>query len=536
MTSRAQYISYQDTGSFSGIVLDYLSGDEKLRPFYAHRPDWEGLSSAIQARQSRDFDRHSLHEAFLKQYELTEMPGAVKRNIDLLTSADCFTVCTAHQPNVFTGHLYVIYKILHAIRLAEELACRFPDKHFVPVFYMGSEDADIDELGSIQLFGKTYRWNTPQTGAVGRMKVDKALLDMIAGMEGQLAVEPYGKEMMALARQFYEEGVSIETATFRLLHELFGRYGLLVLMPDRPYWKRLFVSVMKREIEVQFSYRIVSDTVSRFPAVYKIQAAGRDINLFYLLDNLRERIIESGDGFRVNHTDIFFTREAILAELEEHPDRFSPNVILRPVFQETILPNIAFIGGGGEMAYWLELKALFEECRTLFPVLILRNSFMLFDDRSVELMSRLQLTHADVFSPLQGLADRIVTRLSDTRLDLAEEKSRLADLYEMIATLAGDVDPTLAGHADALRQKATNKLASLEKKMLSAARKKEEASIRQLSHLRERLFPGGVLQERSDNAFAWLSRYGFDWIDHLYSDSKALDQEFALVDVAVAKN
>ena len=243
---------------------------------------------------------------------------------------------------------------------------------------MGSEDADLDELGHIYLNGEKLEWETKQTGAVGRMKVDKQLIKLIDRIAGQIEVLTYGKELSDLFREAYQEGEQIQQATLRLVNELFKEFGLLVLIPDNAELKRTFNPVVKRELIDQFSHPIVEKTSIALGGNYKVQASGREINLFYLTEERRERIEKQGERYSVESLGLTWDEKEILDEVDAHPERFSANVILRGLFQETILPNIVFIGGGGEVAYWLQLKDVFEGCQIPYPMLVVRNSFLLY--------------------------------------------------------------------------------------------------------------------------------------------------------------
>src|ERR1700722_3965516 len=396
------YLPYRQTGYFSRIITDYLDQADTLKPFYTHAVSTAGLRQSIAARQKAPVDRATLVSALEKQY--TGMPEApkVRENIRRLSEENSFTICTAHQPAIFTGHLYFIYKILHTIRLANWLKTKYPDLDFVPVFWMGSEDADLEELGTIFLGGDTLTWETKQNGAVGRMST-KGLDKLLYRIEGQLSVQPYGPQLISLLKECYLESPDIQTATFKLIHRLFDKYGLVLLVADTAQLKSLMTSVFEDDLFRQTPAAIVGETIDRIPARYKVQANPRDINLFYLKDDLRGRIEHDGGQFIVHGSTLRFTEAEMREELHNHPERFSPNVILRGLFQETVLPNLAFIGGGGETAYWLELKALFDQYRVPFPVLILRNSFLLIDRQWQEKADRARLAYADLFRPTEDL-------------------------------------------------------------------------------------------------------------------------------------
>jgi len=529
MQSSSTYLPCYKTNAFSALVTDYVGGKNELKNFYAHPPTIEGVKQAIENRKQFPTDRKLLLQIFTEQYKGIELTAKQQRYLQQLSNENCFTVTTAHQPNIFTGHLYFIYKILHAVKLAETLTEKIDGASFVPVYYMGSEDADLDELGHIYINGQKYEWKTKQTGAVGRMKVDDALIKMLHEVSGQITVLPYGAELMAMMEESYTKGTTIEQATFKLVNKLFAEYGLLVLLPDRAAVKAAFSSVIEKELLTQFSHKEVEATVTAFPSQYKVQASGREINLFYLRDNIRERIEWNDDRFTVVNTEYSFTKEEMINELKTNPERFSPNVILRPVLQETILPNIAFIGGGGELAYWMELKKVFDAVQVPYPVLVLRNSFALIENETDALINKLQLHDETIFLSSFDLAGLIVKRATNNQVNLEEEKRQLTQYYNHISSIAEKIDKSLVQHTAALQTKAAKKIAELEKKLLRAEKKKYEAELRQIEKVKQQLFPNNNLQERVENFSSFYAKWGTDFIDAIYKHSLSLEQEFGII-------
>ncbi len=522
--------AYGKTGFFSKIILDYLKGEDKLRSFYSHPVSVDGIKAAIEERKKYPTDRKLLVAELEKQYAGENISTQQQANIKKLSNDNCFTVTTAHQPNIFTGHLYFVYKILHAVKLAEFLNTKIKDSHFVPVFYMGSEDADLEELGHVYINGIKHEWKTKQTGAVGRMKVDKSLVKMLDDISGEITVHPFGAAIIDQMKACYTEGSTIEQATFKLINGLFGEYGLLVLLPDNAGLKRAFIPVVEKELTETFSNPLVESTVSKFPKEYKVQASGRELNLFYLKDDSRERIVFENSEFRIQNSELKFDKTAIKEELNEHPERFSPNVILRPVFQEMILPNVAFIGGGGEVAYWLELKKVFESVKVPFPVLVLRNSFMVVRKNHLSAIKKLGFKVNDLFKTENELLNVLVKRDSEVQLSLEKEKQAVHNFYAKLKATAGTVDTTLEKHTEALQKQALNKIEALEKKMLKAEKKKFEAQQRQLHKLKTQLFPNDSLQERVENLLPFYAKWGSGFIDAVYKNSLALEQEFVTLE------
>jgi bacillithiol biosynthesis cysteine-adding enzyme BshC len=528
-------LPYRQTGYFSRIITDYLDHTEGLRPFYTHAVNPEGLRQSIEARRKAPVDRSTLVSALQEQYarmakdfDLSGEAPLVRQNIRRLSEESTFTVCTAHQPAIFTGHLYFIYKILHTIRLADTLNRDYPDKHFVPVFYMGSEDADLEELGHIYLGGEKLVWDTQQTGAVGRMNT-KGLEKLLYRIEGELSIEPFGPGLIRLLKDAYLGSPDIQTATFRLIHNLFAEYGLVVLIADLPSLKKLMIPVFEDDLFRQEPARIVSETIERLPDHYKVQANPRSINLFYLKDDLRGRIERNGNVFHVHTSSLQFTEQEIREELHRYPERFSPNVILRGLFQETILPNIAFIGGGGETAYWLELKGLFEHYRVPFPVLLLRNSFLLVSPQWEEKIEKAELSVTDLFRPAEELVNELVRRESQHSLSLEREITEANRYYEALKALTRPVDPTLEQHVEALQARALDPIRTLEKKLLKAEKRKFTDLQRQVYSLKAALFPLDGLQERVENFMPWYAAFGPSFIRDLYTHSPVLEEEFVVL-------
>lgn len=521
-------LSYPATGAFSKLVNDYVSGAGEIRPFFEHEVSWQGVGEAIHNRENFDTQRLLLHEVLTEQYSGFTLLEKQLLHLAKLKDKGTFTVVTAHQPNIFTGPLYFIYKILHAIKLADELALRYPQYHFVPVYYMGSEDADLDELGFIYAGGQKLTWQTTQVGAVGRMKTD-GLQTIIDSLRLQFGHLPFGVEMIRVLEEAYTPGRNIQQATLYLVNELFAQFGLLVLVPDHPKLKAAFGKILHRELFEQFSSGIVAQTTNRLKEHYKVQAAGREINLFYLFDNgRRERIERTHNGFRVLFSDLYFSPDEMRAELNKHPERFSPNVILRGLFQETILPNIAFIGGGGELAYWLELKGLFAEAGVPYPVLILRNSFLLIGEKAHALQQKLGLRPVELFKPLIDLEDMLVVRRQGKKQNTDAAQAALEKIYDTLKAELNEVDATLIPHAGALHSKAKKGLVALAQKMQRAERRKMDVESAQLESLKGMLFPNGSLQERLENFMPYFAQYGPGMLDSLYNQSLTIEQQFTV--------
>ena len=525
----AQHIPYSQTQAFSKIITAYLDSEDNLRNFYSQPPSLEGIKAKIEERKSFTTARSVLVAVLQQQYERLQISTTVQKNIEALSSPDTFTICTAHQPNLFTGPLYFVYKILHVIKLTAYLKEELPQYNFVPVYYMGSEDADFAELNHTYVDGKKIEWKKEQGGAVGRMIVDKTLVQLIDELEGQLIVQEHGGEVIDLLRESYKVGRTIQAATFELLNELYGTYGLLVLIPDNPLFKVQMKRIFEDDLFGNVASKIVLATSDRLSEHYNTQAHPREINLFYLKGDARERIEKREERFFILNTSLSFTEEEIKKELEEHPERFSPNVILRGIYQETILPNLSFVGGGGELAYWLQLKDLFAHYGVPYPVLVLRNSFLLVEGKWKNKIERLGLKATDFFQSENELMKQIVEKNAIYPVLLNGNFEKASRLFEEIKIQALQVDPTLSRHVYAIQAKSLKALRELEKKMLRAEKRKYTDQHRQIQSIKAVLFPNNNLQERVENFSNFYSKWGRSFIEELYENSLGLEQEFIVL-------
>jgi bacillithiol synthase len=511
-------IDYKATGAFSALVADYLGQHPQLAPFYHRFPTLAAFGEQIREKQFAPAHRQVLVGELARQYlPVADLHPAVKHNMDLLARPTTFTVTTGHQLNLFTGPLYFVYKIISTINLARQLKAAYPEYDFVPVYWMATEDHDFAEVNHFTLFGKTHTWESPQKGAVGRFATES-----LADLLGQLP------EIADVYKDAYRRQGNLADATRDLTHTLFGKYGLVNVDGDSPALKALFAPFIRRELLEQPSHGLVEATSAQLARHYKPQVMSREINLFYLDQGLRERIVQEGEGYKVLHTDLVFSRQQIEALVETAPEKFSPNVVLRPLYQELVLPNLAYIGGGAEVAYWFQLKAVFGACGVAYPLVLLRDSAMYINRPSATRMHKLNLSPLDMFQELPVLKRQITAQFEAGNLSLASEQQAIEDIFTQIAQLATRIDPTLTKTVAAEAQKTHNALAVLEKKLVKANDAKYEVYFNQLSNLKDKLFPNGTLQERVENFFTYQANNP-EFISHLLAAFNPLEGKFTVL-------
>ncbi|GAB4001047.1 bacillithiol biosynthesis cysteine-adding enzyme BshC [Spirosoma daeguense] len=481
-----QYLPLASTGQFSPLFLDYINQKDSLKAFYNRFPQLSAFGDQLAEKSFDESKRQILVDALARQYQSIEQ----KPDFSVLLQPNTFTVTTGHQLNIFTGPLYILYKLITTIKLARKLKETYPDYNFVPIYWMATEDHDFAEINHFSMFGKSYAWQTEQRGAVGRMNPQelKSLFKEIP-------------EKLTLFENAYLKHDTLADAVRYYVNELFGAEGLVCLDADDASLKRVFAPVMQDELLRQSSGELVQKQTSLLENLgYKTVITPRDINLFYLDDQLRERIERTEDGtYRVLHTKLKFSESELLSLLNEHPERFSPNVVLRPLYQETILPNLAYIGGPSEVPYWLQLKPVFDHFQTPFPMLMPRNFAMYVPSVSAKRICKLGLTPEELFQDTLKLKREFIEHHTRHSLKFDNENKTVNKALDAILHKAQMVDPTLEKAVLAETKRFADAVARLEKKMRRAEERNQETGVRQLLAVKNELFPNGSLQERSEN-------------------------------------
>ncbi len=508
----------------------YATLQPELAPFYRYAPQAASFPAVIADKKRDTTPRTDLVATLHEQYAGLSVQPAVAANIEALLSEHTFTVTTAHQPALLLGPLFFIYKAITAINLAEMAERQAGAPHrVVPVFVLGSEDHDLDELNHAQLYGKILTWEPGETGAVGSMSTD-TLAPVLEVLKPILGESEAAQHLWAVIARCYAPGRRFAAATQALLHELLGRFGLVVLDMNHPQLKRHFIPIMEAELTRQVSRPLVEATAAQLDALgFRQQAAPRDINLFYLQSGSRERIVLEDGVYKVLHTDVQFSQAEILAELAAHPERFSPNVILRPLYQELILPNLAYVGGGGELAYWLERKAQFEHLSLNFPMLVRRNSALWIDRDTDKRLQKLGFTPKQFFADTDALTRAYVNQNASGEITLASEISDLQALFDRLTEKAKGIDPTLEKAARADETKAIAQFEQWQGRLVRAEKQKHEVALNQLRTLKDKLFPNNGLQERVDNFIPYYLRYGDAFFDHLKDCLTPFDEGIAIL-------
>lgn len=510
-------ISFKESNILSLLSSDYKEKPESFAQFIAQVPKIENFEKQIENRKS--VNRELLYSVLKNQNTNCHINSL--KNIELLKEKTTFTVTTGHQIGLFTGPLYSIYKIISTLNLAKELKKKYSQYNFVPVFWMATEDHDFEEINHVHLHDKKITWDTNQKGPVGRFStqdIEPFLVEI-----KQIVSSDFSKTLCG----FYSESKNLAEAHRKIVDHIFGEEGIVIIDADSRELKKEMIPVFKNELLANDTFDAVEELSEKLVEKgYKKQVNPREINLFYQENGLRERIVKTTIGFEILNTEITFSESEILLELENFPEKFSPNVVMRPMFEEKILPNLAYIGGPGEIAYWLQLKSGFEANNIDFPILVLRNSVLLIEEKIKKKIDKLSFSLIDYFKSKDELINSFITKVSD--ISFEEEIKSIEEVFSITKEKAIEVDFSLERTVIAELKRAQNSINKIKKKVTRAEKKNNKVTVDRIKSIKNSFFPSGSFQERRKNIVEF---YNPQLIKNLIDNLIILEDNITLIEI-----
>lgn len=521
------------SGFYNELVSAYLSGEPKLSTLYQHSPSLGSFRPAIQAKSESYINRELLCNTLRTQYShIRKIPENVRQNIDALEQPNTFSITTGHQLSLLTGPLYFVYKILSVVSLCRSLLQEYPEHQFVPVFWMATEDHDYDEIKSVYLKGRYVRFESEvgEDGPCGRIPSASVAreLAMLTDQFPELNLNAYWKIFITA----YAEGPTLAHATRRIVTEIFGVYGVVCIDGDDLAFKKHFSAIVQRDIPEANSVRLLAEgDRTMVQAGFSPQAMGRKVNFFYMDGHQRERFVFENNMYGVHNTPMRFTADEMQQLISNHPEKFSPNVITRPLYQEFLLPNIAYVGGPAEVHYWLQLKRIFDFYEVPYPIVIPRDNFIVLSRRKWEKYKN--LTGSESISRLFMASDKLIQAYTDDLMNdkkyFSEETEHLRQIFSDVIDKIGPLDTSLQKSADAAGKKALKSLERLELIARRQVRRNHEETIRFLIDFNLSVFPEGVFQERIQNVLEFSGLFENRFLDKVLMNSDPLAMEIKVL-------
>jgi bacillithiol biosynthesis cysteine-adding enzyme BshC len=514
---------------YTDLQINLAEDQQKLIDFIGLPFKQENITEQIKRKRAHfsPSDRIRLRDVFKHQYLTVQTSEKVNKNIELIEKENSFTITTGHQLTLFGGPAYFFYKIIHIISLCQKLKEDYPAYNFIPVFWMASEDHDKEEIAETTIYSRKIRWETNQTGPVGAFDLNaefeackKEFLQLFSSSE----FNEIEQKILSFSGNTLSEGM------FHFLHSIFQQYGLLILEPNRAELKRMLIPIFEKEITQSISYQAVSATNSELQQIgVKPQAQIQPINFFHLQAGKRSKINKVEDGFSINNQH--FTKEELLLDINKHPECFSPNVFLRPLYQELILPNLAYIGGPGELSYWVQLKGIFDAYLVPYPFLVNRISIFQMDHSLHEKLVKLNIPFLDFATKTKDDLKKEFLSTNREAIDWTETKDLIDLAHNKALFLFDKYAPSNQKMLDAEWKTIQKTLDQIIHKLDKQLNIKHDVALNQIEQVKEKIFPNGSSQERVFHFFHFCSKGNLEKINLIISAIDPFESEIHLIQV-----
>ncbi len=512
-------------GGYSDLFYDYIDRYDAVKQFFpGNFRENESFESVLTAIDRRKHDRATLVEVMREQNTRLGASPRTLENIDLLAKPTTYAVVTGQQVGLFGGPLYTVYKTITTIRLAEKLKLRYPKKDFVPVFWIEGEDHDFAEMNNAGVLDQENNLvrvaylpggTMPErnVGAVGELVLDDALAATYASLEAALGKTEFTSQILPALQESYAGGHTFNHAFGTWMNRMFSGQGLVFLSPNEPRLKKILSPLFVRELE---EYPAISQLVitrsAELEQRYHAQVKTKSINLFLFHKGGRYLIEPRETDFSLKGTRAFFQKEELLTIARENPSQFSPNVILRPLCQDMLLPTVSYVAGPSEIAYHAQLQPVYEALNIPQPVVYPRASVSILQGNLVRAMEKYGLDLAEFLGDVGKVTAKVVEQISDIKLDtlFANVSGNVHEALNELRFGLNEVDPTLLGALENVASKIDVNVGVLKEKSIAAQKRRNQTAVRQIEKSAAGLLPGGMLQERELCAVYYMNRYGPD--------------------------
>ena len=500
--------SWQQLGVYPPLVRDYLLGAPQLEPFYRYAPTHSGLLQACEARSQIAVNREVLVQALNRQYEAMDASFSARQtsrevlhNLEALRDEQTLTVTTGHQLQLFGGVHFFWYKLVDTILLARQLQQERGGKKVVPVFWMASEDHDFEEIRRIDMEGTTWEWQSEQYygQAVGRLNPAE-LEGLLEQLRQRLAISQHGEFLSDWLEAAHLNQPTYALAYRQLVHQMLGRYGIVILDADDPMLKAQAKKLFTADVlDQHIGQAVTSQSASLAALGYKTQVTARPVNQFIHHKQGRQRLVAEGGYFTLHEaTSNKWSPREMEDTIDKQPELFSPNVITRPILQELLLPNVAYFGGPSEVAYWLQLKAAFEALDVFFPVVMPRNSAFWLSGNTRRKLSQLALPPEAFFQNVERLKAHFLEDQPEVQA-FYQQWYPARNAAEALHAESEKLPEELKKVAGSEVQKALHQLDTAAIRLRRRARQQHSVALNRFEQVSQALFPGGMPQERAES-------------------------------------
>ncbi len=528
-------LKFSDLPGQSNIYLDFLYEFENVEKYFSF--DVNKIDSieynCNKTLAEYNGNREELFDILKAQYEGLQVSALTQKNLSLIKQNNTITITTGQQVGIFTGPLYTIYKAITAIKLADYLKQKYTQFNFVPVFWLAGDDHDFAEIQFVNLLDKEGKLRKIEyddgkevdanRGSVGQLKLKPSINQTLDRLFETLNDTEYKEELKGIINKFYNSKETLASAFKKLMHFFFDEFGLIILDPQDPGVKKLMQPIFEKEISNYSEH--VDDLIelsAELEEVYHAQVKVKPVNLFMNYEGGRHLIEPKDELFGLKGKRKKFTKEELLELINNSPEEFSPNVLLRPVCQDFILPNLLYVGGPGEIAYYAQLKPLYEFFEMRDPVVYPRASATILEKNAARLIDKIGIELREIFIDPDMLISKIISRLDGNQAEqlFDEANKNFNSIFEEMKNNIAQIDKTLIDSVEKNKQRLFQNLEILKEKVEKAQQNKYQITLNQLNKAKSLVFPNNNLQEREINILYYLNKYGLDFVKFLFSELK----------------
>jgi bacillithiol biosynthesis cysteine-adding enzyme BshC len=525
------WISYRSLANLEVVTplfADYMTQFQKLdEHFSGNYTDHESWRTKMQTLSEQRYDRALLRRVLSSQNREFQAGIKTLANIDLLGNDNTFAVVTGQQLGLFTGPLYTIYKAITAVKLAQKLSNDFPEYNFVPIFWLEGEDHDFEEVNHVNLInseneisrieyligGKPLEKNI---GAIGSITIDESFDACMSAIEASLPKTDYTFDLLSILKGYYKPGRSLLNAFAMFLNHIYEDSGLVYINPNVAEFKKYLSPLFLKEIQSNaHTSKLVIQKSAELEEHYHAQIKAKAVNLFMFHKGGRYLIepSESGDYFLKN-TRQRFTKEELLAIASSNPELLSPNVVTRPLCQDTLLPTVAYVSGPAETAYFAQLKPVYQYFSVPMPIIFPRASVTLVEEKIQKVLEKYSLEIHSLFGELDSIIAKVSEQVAEVKVDalFSALEIRINEAITEARFGIQQIDPTLLGTVDGVQSKFRQFIDVLQQKTRKAQQQKEDISLKQIRKASMNIFPNGNFQEREFTVLQYLNKYGPDFV------------------------
>ena len=513
-------------GGFSTLFADYINDFQKVKRYYAS--DFHSMSTIaahIEKIHGQARHRALLVEVLEEQNRAFGSSSLTHDNIRKLADENTFAIVTGQQVGILSGPLYTIYKTITAVKLARQLSENYPQYAFVPVFWLEGEDHDFEEVSKINLLNQEHhpitieyllkgKKTTKNFGAVGELEIDSSFNLFLDILQKTLPHSEYRDAVLDVVRKTCTPSSTFNRSFVQFVNALFGNEGLVFISSNDRRLKEVLSPIFLKEIEEfpRVSQLIIQQS-AELEEHYHAQIKTKAMNLFLFHSGGRYFIEPREHDFSLRGIRQYFPKEELLRIIGQNPELISPNVALRPICQDTLLPTLAYVGGPSEIAYFAQLKPVYNHFNLTMPVIYPRASATILEERHLKIMEKYQLTLMEFFESHKSINEKVVDLISEVKLDemFHQSSHRIADALQEMQFGLNYIDPTLMGPLAATKERIEGHLDVLRQKAMESQKQKHEVALRQVQKVMNQLTPNGGLQERELNILYFLNKHGLDF-------------------------